>query len=388
MYILIMRIIFYTFLSFFIFLFASCSSSKSAKKTTEDKALLSVIKKLNKDPSNIELKNTITNLYTDAAKSHLNKIEVYNTLTEADKWIKIIQEYESLKKLSEIIANSPAAAKLVNAPSYASEIQTAKQNGAEAYYNVGISEMDKEDKQSFRNAYHAFRKAHEFVPGYKDTHQQISIAFENSIIKVVINPIRDNTFFYNSMGWNNYGNNYNNDYFQRSLVSDLGGNYNNKIPAQFYTDWEARRENIRPDWEVDLTWQYMNIPQPMTNQYSRNISKQIESGRDTSGKVQYQTVTATLYIIKKYFTASGDMELRITDINTGRNITNNRYSDQFTWQEEYATYTGDSRALSGNEYALLNNNNYRIPRNEDIVTELSRRIYPQIKNRIATLVNW
>jgi hypothetical protein len=378
----------YTFLSFLIFLFTSCNSSKSAKKTTEDKALLGVLKKLDKDPTNIELKNTITNLYTDAAKSHLNKIEVYNTLTEADKWIKIIKEYEALKKLSETIANSPAAAKLVNAPSYASEIQNAKQNGAEDYYNLGMYEMNKGDKESFRNAYYAFRKANEFVPNYKDVRQQIDISFENSIIIVVINPIRDNTFFYNSMGWNNYGNNYNNDYFQRSLVSDLGGNYNKNIPAQFYTDWEARRENIRPDWEVDLTWQYMNIPQPMSNQYSRTVSRQIESGRDTSGKVQYQTVSATLYIVKKYFTASGDMELRITDINTGRNITNNRYSDQFNWQEEYATYTGDSRALSGNEYALLNNNNYRIPRNEDIVTELSRRIYPQIKNRIATLVNW
>ena len=82
------------------------------------------------------------------------------------------------------------------------------------------------------------------------------------------------------------------------------------------------------------------------------------------------------------------MELRVTDINTGRNITTYRYTDQFNWQEEYATYTGDSRALSSNEYTLLNNNNYRIPRDEDVVTELSRRIYPQIKNRLASVVSW
>jgi hypothetical protein len=126
----------------------------------------------------------------------------------------------------------------------------------------------------------------------------------------------------------------------------------------------------------------------MSNQYSRNVSRQIEVSRDTSGKVQYQTVTATLYVTRKYFTASGDMEMRITDVNTGRNITTQRYNDQFNWQEEYATYTGDSRALSGNEYALLNNNNYQIPRKEDILAQLSQRIYPQVKNRIATVVNW
>ncbi len=310
----------YLYLSFITFLFAACNSSKSIPKTTEDKTLFSVIKKLDKDPSNTELKNTVTNLYKEAAKSHLDKIEVYNTLTEPDRWIKIIKEYEALKNLSEVITNS-AAAKIVNASSYTSEMQIAKQNGAEAYYNIGISNLKNGDKQSARNAYYSFKKANEFMPGYKDVRQQINIAFENSVVKVVINPVRDNTFFYNSMGWNNYGNNFNNDYFQRSLVNDLGGNYNKTSPSQFYTDWEARRENIRPDWEVDLTWMYLNIPQPITNQYSRNISRQIETGRDTSGKVYYQTVTATLNIVKKYFTASGDMELKITDINTGRNIT-------------------------------------------------------------------
>ena len=82
------------------------------------------------------------------------------------------------------------------------------------------------------------------------------------------------------------------------------------------------------------------------------------------------------------------MELSITDVNTGRNITANRYSDQFNWQEEYATYTGDSRALSSNDYALLNNNNYQVPRREDILNKLSQRIYPQIKSRIAAVANW
>ena len=379
-----MKTYIYIFLFIVPFLFAACSPSN---KTSQDKDLLTAIKKFEKDPSNTELKNRISDLYNNAAKSHLAKIEVYNTLTEADKWIKIIREYEALNKLYQTVGTS-AASKLVNAQPYTSEIQSAKQNGAEAYYNIGMAEMETGDKQSARNAYYAFRKANEFVPGYKDVRQQISIAYQNSIINVVINPIRDNTFFYNSMGWNNYGNNYNNDYFQRSLVNDLGGNRNKNMPTQFFTDWEARRENIRPDWEVDLTWLYMNIPQPMTQQYSQNVSRQIEKGRDTSGKIQYQTVTATLYITKKYFNASADMELRITDVNTGRNITTNRYSEQFNWQEEYATYSGDSRALGSNEYALLNNSRYRLPRNEDVVTEISRRIYPQIRNRIETVVNW
>jgi hypothetical protein len=82
------------------------------------------------------------------------------------------------------------------------------------------------------------------------------------------------------------------------------------------------------------------------------------------------------------------MELTITDVTTGTSITSNRYSEQFTWQEEYATYTGDSRALDSNDLALINNNNYQTPRKENILDRLSQKIYPQIKNRIAAVANW
>jgi hypothetical protein len=368
-------------------LLAACSAGKNSTKTSQDKDLLSAIKKLDREPSNTELKNTVATLYNNAAKSHLDKIEVYNTLTETDRWDKIIREYEALKNLSETVSNSAVVAKLINPPSYTNELQVAKQSGAKDYYDLGVSNLNIGDKESARTAYRAFKKVNEFVPGYKDANQQLSVAYKNSIVKVVINPVRDNTLFYNSMGWNNFGNNFNNDYFQRSLVNDLGGTYSKSLPAKFYTDWDARRDNITPDWTVDLTWNYLNIPQPTTSQITRNISKQIETGRDTAGKATYQTVYATLYIEKRSFTASGDMDVTITDLSNGKNIISNRYSDQYTWQEETATYSGDVRALGNGESGMLNRNYRREPRKEDILNELSRRIYPQIKSRIYNVVS-
>lgn len=379
----------YFYIIIAIFLLGACNTSKkSIYKTTEDKELISLIKKFEKDPSNTDLKNNLSTAYNNAARIHLDKIEVYKTLTSIDRWDKIIKEYTALNNLSQIISNSSTAFRVINPALYSNELQNTKQSAADEYYDLGVSNLNIGDKSSARSAYYAFKKVNELMPGYKDVRQQLNRAYESSVINVVINPVKDNTFFYSSMGWNNYGNNFNNDYFQRSLVNDLGGNYNKTAPAIFLTDWDANRNNIRPDWVVDLTWVNLNIPQPMMNQYSRNVSRQIENGRDTSGKIYYQTVTATLYITRKYFNASGDMEVRITDVTTGRNITTNRYSDQFNWEEEYATYTGDSRALSSNEYSILHNNNYQIPRKEDILNQLSQRIYPQVKNRIATTVSW
>ncbi len=370
-------------------LLASCSTGKNVViKTTEDKALLAAVKKLNKNPNNVELQNALNSLYNDAAKNHLDKIEVYRTLTEVDRWDKIIKEYNALKSLSDVITSSTVANGLIKAPSYSSELQSALQNAASAYYELGESYLNNSNRESFKNAYYAFKKTNDFIPGFKDSREKMDMAYKSSVIKVVINSVKDNSFYYNSIGFNNFGNSFNNDNFQRSLVRDLGGNYSKNSPALFYTDWEAGRENIRPDWEIDLTWLDINIPYPSTNQYSRNISRQIEAGKDTSGKVYYETVHATLHVIRKYFTAYGELECRIMDMDTRNIISNDRFRDQFNFQEEYATYSGDSRALSSNDWALINNNRYQVPGKENILSELYQRIYPQVKNRIYSAVSW
>ena len=373
----------------FIFCFiAACSTSKNSGTISEDKTLLIAVKKLDKDPANEMFKNNVISLYNSATKIHLDKIEVYSTLTEATKWDKIIKEYTVLNNLSFSISNSRAASTIVKAPTYNNEILIAKQSGAQNYYELGLADLKEGDKQSARSAYYSFKKANEFVPGYKDLRQQIAIAYQNSIIKVVINPVRDYSYYSNRAGWNTFGNNFNYDFFQRNLVRDLGGSYNKKANALFYTDREASRENVNPDWEIDLTWVDLYIPEPASSRYTRNVSRQIQSGSDTAGKPIYQTVYATLDIVRKYFNATGDMEVRIMDIHERRTITTNRYTSRFNWQEEYATYSGDSRALGNNEYAMLNNNSYRIPRKEDILDRIAEDIFPQVKSRISSAVQW
>lgn len=334
-------------LIFLVLLFASCSSSRNTiANTQEDLALLTTIRKLDKNPSDSSLKNNLGVLYENAVKIHLDNIDVYRTLTEPDKWDKIINEYQALQHLSAVISSSASAKKFLNSPAYDAKIEVAKESAAADYYNIGAGYLNNNnDKQSYREAYNAFKKAQEFVPGYKDAERQMNSAYQNSVLNVVVNPVTDNSYYYNNAGWNNYGNSFNNDYLQRNLVRDLGGDYAKNASARFYTDWEARSGNINPDLFVDLTWVNLDVPQPYTSQYSRNVNKQIETGRDTSGHVHYETVTATLYITKKYFTATGDLESRITDANTRNIADTRRYTAQFNWEHEYATYKGDRKSV-------------------------------------------
>ena len=97
---------------------------------------------------------------------------------------------------------------------------------------------------------------------------------------------------------------------------------------------------------------------------------------------------ATINVARQSFTANADMEINIIDIATRKNITHNTFREDYRWEEEHATYTGDSRALSANDWALINNSYYNEPRKEDVLNELYRKIYPQVKNEITNQVDW
>ena len=374
-------------LLFVVVILFGCSSTKDSR-SGEEKDLRSSLKMLDKDPENSELKKTVSALYSTSVKNHLDKIGVLNTLPDAGKWDKIIKEYQSLQSLSETVNSFIEGSHLLKPLSYTTEILQAKESGAKVYYALGDKYLLSGDKESARKAYFSFKKSIEYQPGFKDAKTKMNNAFENGIINVVIGPVEDNMFYFGGPGFSNYGNNYSNEYFQRSLVRDLGGSYSKLNGALFYTEWDAKRENIQPDWIVELRWADINIPPPAISRDTRNVSKQVESSRDTAGHILFKTIQATLYIDKSYFIASGDMEVKVTDLNTRRIVLDNRYNGQFRWEEQSATYSGDYGALSSNDIRMVQNSNYRTPSQQDVLAQLYQKVYPQVKNRLYSLARW
>lgn len=372
-----------------LFVLASCKSSKDyLSKADEDRTLFDVVKRLNKKSSDEDAANALPEVYKTVQQKHLRKIASLDNSKELNRWDKLLDEYNVLQNMYDAIINSDAASRLVNATSYEAELFDVKQKAADEYYAEADKLLQSTYRDEIKKAYSYFKKADKWVPGFKDSRSKMDAAYEKATIDVVINPVQDNSFFFNT-GWGNTGYNYSNEYFQQNLIRDLGGKYNTRYPARFYTEWEARRDNVTPQWVVDLTLRNLDIPRPYTNNYSRNASKRIEVGKDTSGRPVYQTVNATLQISQISFTARAQMDVNITDISTRKNISYNSYNDDYQWQEERATYTGDSRALDTNDWALINNSRYnQQPRKEDVLNELYRKIYPQVKNRISYAVDW
>jgi hypothetical protein len=368
---------------------AACGSGKNyLERSDEDKALQDAVKRLEKDNTDSRALEAIPILYSNIKLAHQARIRSLENSKEITRWDNLVTEYESLQSAYRAILNSNAAYRLVSPVDYGTQLLETRQQASEAYYNLANEFAGKSERADQKKAYTYFKKADKFNPGFKDARSKADMAYENAIVDVVINPVQDNSFFFNS-SWGNQGYNYSNEYFQQTLIRDLQSSSNSRYPARFYTDWQARRDNVQPDWVVDLRLRDMDIPYPTTYTYSRNASSRVQVGTDTAGKPQYQNVYATVYITRLNFNARANMEVNITDVDTRKNISYRNFHEEVRWQEERGNYSGDSRALSSRDWQIINNgNNYNDFRREDVLGELYRKIYPQVLNNIRYTVDW
>ncbi len=367
----------------------ACGSNKTyLERSDENKALFDAVKRLNKDSKDEQALEAVPILYKNLLQDKLAKVKSYQSGTDLGRWDKLLGEYNDLQEMYNAVINSAAAFKLLTPQNFNTELLETRQAAAADYYVQGQAFLARAGRDNAKKAYSYFKKTDRYSAGYKDVQEKIREAYEGAIVDVVINPVQDNSFFSNT-GWGNSGLNYSNEYFQRTLVRDLSyENNNSNYAARFYSDWEAQRANVAVDWIVDLRLRNMDLPQPYSNTYRQNRSAQVQTGTDTSGKAVYRTVNATVNVTRMSFTARADMDVLIRDVQTARTISNRNFREDYRWQEERASYSGDSRALTSNDWAMINNNNFYAPRREQVLEELYRQLYPQVLNNIKYAVNW
>ncbi len=83
------------------------------------------------------------------------------------------------------------------------------------------------------------------------------------------------------------------------------------------------------------------------------------------------------------------MNVIITDAVSRNQIKWDRLPSEFRYNYEFATYTGDRRALESNDLTLINRSqNQPLPTKEDAMAEMMQRIYSNLVSRIRNTVSW
>ena len=362
----------------------SCGSSKNSMQSGSDKNISSLVKKLNRNPDDMQVQSDLKFVYAQSVKEHEDKINAYKLATSTDRWDNMINEMNALQMIYNNISSSVTASRVVKPKSYFSDIQAVSQEAAGYYYEEGTQFLAKDGRDNSRQAYLAFQKASQYVPNFKDATRQMQVAYNLSVANVVVNPIRDNEILFTG-----YNNAYNREYIQDKLVKDLGTQSSTTVPARFYTDRDARAQNLPSDVTVDLGWRNIDIPGLKTEYNTRSVSKQVEVGRDSANRAIYQTVYATLNVTRRYFNATGILDCRITDQIKKIDLANENLTAHYTWSAEAGTFSGDSRALSSSDWAIVNQgNNFQLPTKDVVMNELMKNIYPDVKTRIRNAVSW
>jgi len=340
-----------------LFTFYSCkTASKLYEKGRYDEAVELAAKKLQKDPNDPKLLDIIRGAYRYAVDDHLSRINANAASNNELKWEWIYDEYASLQRMYNAIYKVPNVFEIVRPVNYEQELVSNGEKAGLVRKDRGMRMMEagnqqaKNEKQSFRNAYHEFEAAERFLSGDAELASLKQEAYDNAVINVVVLPLQQQGgFVYSSyiVGGTNAD-----DQLLNSLRFNSGSMF-----VKFYSAWEARSNRVRVDQELDMRLVSADIGRYHDESNRRKVSRDIvvkETVYKPDSVVrEYAKVWAEITSTRRSMHSQALLQVTVRDEDGFR-----AWSDDFTgthqWSTEFASFTGDSRALSDADKALVN----------------------------------
>jgi hypothetical protein len=370
----------YTLIVFSLFYLAACkSATKAFDHGDYANAIERAVKKLQKDPHDAEMKSVLQQAYKYAANQHQEQIRILSNSAADNRWEQIYQQYSQLQRLYDNIQQSPAAVQAAKPVNYAEFVKTYRDKTVDAYYEKGMAFLNKKDdgRTNYRQAYYEFRKALGYRQDDVEIKDKLNEAKELATINVLIAPM-------DRYGGFMYSNNYQIKNFQNDLVRNIRYNINNEF-VNFFTEWDNRNVTTRPDEILDLRLGNFNIGRPYDENKTRQVSKEVVVKETVYSKdsvvKEYAKVHAKITTTRRTLVSNADLQLNISDPEN-RIIWNDILRSEHRWTTEFATYTGDERALSESDKALLNRQDRNPPREEEVVEELLKKLQNDVTYRL------
>ncbi len=363
------------FLLIIILLVNSCKTAeKSFQKGDYEETVLLVAKKLQNEQVDARSKSLIKEAYRFAVNEHESKIKNLSASSNEIKWERIYSEYATLQKLYDAIRKSPEAFAIVKPIDYSAYLNTYADKAAENYVERGDYNMQKNDKQSYRQAYYSFQSALRYKPDDLIINEKKQKAYEAAVVNVVLMPI-DRFGYRNSFSSpSQYG-------FENEMLRTLRYSINNSF-IKFHSELDLRSRRIEPDNVIEMNFGNMNIGQIYDTRSTRQVSKDVVTReivyKPDSIIKQTTRVSATITTTRRTLNSEGFMHIRISD-EDGRNIWSDYIQGDHQWYTMFSTYSGDIRALSEDDKRMLNQREEMPPFSDEIV----RVINNEIINRMA-----
>jgi tetratricopeptide (TPR) repeat protein len=364
----------YFILLLFVASFTACkTATKAYDKGDYREAIELAAKRLQKDPTDGKTKSLALNAYQRAVAEREDNIRMLSKSTADNRYEQIYYEYNNLQSLYTTIRSNPALSNAVKATDYSDFVETYRNKSADVYAEKALAKMEEENKPAYQEAYRYFKKALDFKRGDIQLKRQADEAYNLAITKVVVLPVDDQYG-----GGYRYSNGYRIRNFEDQIIRNLQYLTNNNF-VKFYSEWNARSQNIDADEFLEMRLGRLVIGQPYDQYNSRNVSKEVVVKetvyKPDSVVKQYAKVNAQITVVRRTMISEGDLYVTARD-KSGRILWNDIFRGEHRWQVEFATFAGDERALSENDKSLINNRStfYNTPREDEIMENVLRQI--------------
>ncbi len=383
--------------AFYLLLFSalfsiSCNSVKRTQKFVArgdyDQAITLAVKKLQKDKAAKEYDPHIRLLeeaFLKANENDLRRLDFLkkeNSPTGAKKIYYTLLDLQARQDL--ILPLLPLYSEEMGRKAnfvfsdFSNELLAAKDAYVKALYQEALIYMQRDTKIDYRSAYNVLCELDEVQPHYRDVHQLREDAH-----------FRGTNFVFVQL------NNHTRQFIPFRLERDLL-DFNTYGLNDFWTEYHSRQENgIQYDLGIDLNFQTIHIsPERITEkQYHRKerVSDGYDYRRDRAGNIikdslgnpirfeRFIDVSAVVTVTHQEKAVFVGGTVVYKDLAERRQQNNFPISTEFIFENVFATYWGDERALSAEDKRLIGNRFIPFPTNEQMVFDAGRDIKERFK---------
>lgn len=352
-----------------LFLVACKSTQKLMDSGRYTEAFYSAIEDWKKKPDDGTVRQQLTDAYNRSSAQLLAGVSSATAASGRRMGDRLDQVYASYKTLQEMYEAGQGISSLA-VKDYSAALDSAAGNAASYHYEAGMVVMGRgPSRQDARDALAHFRKADSYVPGYKDVIQQIKTAEDLSVTHVIVRQLDQRFGRYPVNG----------AFFESELLWNLNtlGSY-----SQFYGGRDPSTRDVRADQYMDILLSDIWFGRMYTNSYSYTVSKTLPS--DPRLKIAPEKVTATVYVTRRGIEARATMDCRIFT-PSGQSVSADRFPARYAWENLTGRYTGDARALSEKDRAIIQGVFNQPPSYDELYRTLTRRIMNDFMFRMRSI---
>ena len=373
----------------------SCGGRKQLEKAINtgnyNQAITEALKKLETNKDKKRKQDYIVMLrdaYYKVVEKDLNTIKHLEKDNNPELFENIFNVYKNLNARQEAI--KPVLPLYINGKEakfefsdYSSQISGYRNKTSNYLYEKGLDLLESENKEQIRDAHQIYSYIESINPNYEDTRELIQEAHARGT-KYVIVTIANQT----------------KQAIPRDLESDLL-NFDTYGLNQFWTVYHASPEQTRA-YDLAMQLQLKQIIISPEHVKERQILREqtIVDGKkyvlDKKGNVKKDSlgndikedniikVKAKLYELSQQKSSQILGNVIYKDLKTNQVLQSFPVDSGFNFQNIYATYRGDKRALTTEDLQLIRSRKVPFPINEQMIFDTGEDLKLQLKNIITT----